>query len=936
MEDIVFCITRRVLTLVALAAYSSYLSGLVFGQETINYASLSGIVRDPSGAVIEGADVETRQLATNQVSRLTTDDNGRFRFAYLAPGSYEVRVHQDRFADSARTVTLTVGAAFNLTFTLSVGATEQQVNVESTGTAVETARSEVAGTVVQHEIGSLPLNGRNYLDLALLIPNVSKTNTGSSQRFAETSAVPGTGISVASQRNLANSFIVDGLSANDDAAELAGTFFSQEVIREFQVVTSGGTAEFGRALGGYVNILTQSGSNQFHGDVYEFLRNQRFDARNALASDKLPLTQNQYGASLGGKLIKDRTFFFSNFEQTRQNTAGVIVISPTAVSLINNRLSAAGYPGQYVETGEYPTTLDTTNYFVKIDDRPSQRDQWNLRYSLYDVSSTNSRNVGALGAVSRGTALYDRDQNIAFNNVATLTPNLFNETRFEFTRSRLSAPVNDATGPAVNISGIANFGTATSSPTGRDINLYELVNNVSFQRGPHSVKTGVDFLYNDINIVFPGALQGVYTFSSLPNFLTGRYVNFQQAFGPAAQPQTNPNLGLYIQDEWRVNPSLTLNAGIRYDVQYLASPVRTDTNNIAPRIGLAWSPSASRKTVLRASYGLYYDRIPLRALSNALQRSGISYRTALLTSAQAGAPVFPAILPGFPSGVLTNITTIDANIKNGYSQQASFEIEHQLTSSSVLSIGYQHLRGLHLIMSRNLNVPACSTGFNLCRPDSRFGNNQQYQSIGDSYFNGLTISYVKRPKSWASYRLSYTLSKAIDDLGGFFFSTPQNNFNVAADRSLSDNDQRHRIVFSGVLQTPTGPADTLWKHIRNGFLLSTIFTYDSALPFNIQTGSDNNGDTNTNDRPAALGRNTGRGFNFVGLDARLSRTFALTERVHLEAMAEAFNLLNRRNNQLPNNIFGNGPYPGSPAPGFGAPTAVSDPREVQLALRVRF
>ena len=801
--------------------------------------------------------------------------------------------------------------------------------------SLETVRSEVAGTVTTKEVTDLPLNGRNYLDLALLIPGVSRTNTGTSQRFAETSAIPGTAVSVSSQRNLANAFIVDGLSANDDAAELAGAFYSQDVVREFQVVTSGATAGFGRALGGYINILTQSGTNAFHGDLYGFLRNQRFDARNALASRKLPLTQAQYGASLGGPVFKNRTFFFSNFERTTQDSAGVIVIAPVNVSAINNQLASVGYPGQAIGTGQFPHDAAQNKFFAKLDHQLANNDQLAVRYSLLDVSSLNARTVGGLNAVSRGSNLYGRDQAIAVNNIWTLSPHLFNETRFQYSRSRLDAPVNHLVGPAVSIAGVANFGTAGSSPTGRDINLNELVNNLSVEYGPHTIKGGVDFLYNDVNILFPGLVQGQYTFRSLANFKAGKYENFQQAFGPAAQPQSNGNAGLYLQDEWRAAATLTLNAGVRYDLQVLADPVHTDTNNIAPRFGFAWTPTISRRTVIRGSYGLYYDRIPLRALSNALQRGGTKYRTAILTQAQAGAPIFPNVF-ALPAGVLPNITTIDPHIRSGYSQQASFEIEQELSSKMTLGISYQHLRGLHLIMSRNLNVPACSSGFNLCRPTPDFGNNQQYQSIGDSYYDGLSVSFVQRPRRWGSYRVSYTLSKAIDDVGSFFFSTPQDNFNVAADRGLSDSDQRHRLVFSGTLQTPQESGKSVWTRVRNGLLLSTIFTYDSPLPFNVQTGTDRNGDTNANDRPQGLGRNTGRGFDFTSVDLRLSRTFSFRERLRLEAFVEGFNLLNHRNNQVPNNIFGSAVYPHSPAAGFGAPTAVADPRQIQLALRLSF
>ena len=229
-----------------------------------------------------------------------------------------------------RQLTLTVGQALDVPLRLAVAGIAESVSVTATDVpVVETARTQVAETVVSQEIDGLPLNGRNYLDLAALTPGVTRTNPVANQRFPETSAVAGTGLSISGQRFINNGFVVDGLSANDDAADLAGTFYSQEVIREFEVITSGGIAEFGRASGGVVNIVTQSGTNNYRGRVYGFLRNQRLDARNPLSPTKDPLTQGQYGASLGGPLRRDRTFFFANFEQTRLNNAVVITITPT-------------------------------------------------------------------------------------------------------------------------------------------------------------------------------------------------------------------------------------------------------------------------------------------------------------------------------------------------------------------------------------------------------------------------------------------------------------------------------------------------------------------------------------------------------------------------------------------------------------------------------
>jgi hypothetical protein len=236
-------------------------SGLCAAQQNVTSATLSGRIEDASGAVVSGANLTATHVETNQQLTATSDDEGRYRFPYLRTGNYDLKIDAQGFSAISKQLTVSIGQSLDLPIRLEVAGVSAQVNIGSEVPIVETVRTQITETIRPREINELPLNGRNYLDLALLIPGVSPTNTGSNQRFAETSAVPGQGISIAGQRNLYNSFVIDGVSANDDAADLTGTYYSEEVIDQFQVVTSGGIAEFGRASGGVVNILTKSGTN---------------------------------------------------------------------------------------------------------------------------------------------------------------------------------------------------------------------------------------------------------------------------------------------------------------------------------------------------------------------------------------------------------------------------------------------------------------------------------------------------------------------------------------------------------------------------------------------------------------------------------------------------------------------------------------------------
>jgi len=929
-------------------------------QETINQATISGRVLDSQGAAVPGAAVSVRQIDTNLTVQATTQADGRFRFPYLKIGRYELRARLQGFKDSARTLVLSAGSAFDIPIILEVAGIDTAVIVVADTHLLETARSQIAGTVPQAEVQSLPMNGRNFLDLALLVPGVSPTNTNSTQLFAETSAVPGQGLSIASQRNLSNSFIVDGVSANDDAAGLSGMTFGVDAIEQFQVVTGGGQAELGRALGGYLNVVTKSGTNAVHGSLYGFFRDAIFNGKNALTGTTLPMDQQQFGFSLGGPVRRDRTFYFTNIERKVLDQTGVVAITPENLATLNARLAQVGYQGLPVTTGIYPNPVHSSNLLGKIDHQFSGADQFSVRYARYDVRSDNSRGVGNLNAPSNSTGLDNGDQSIAVSNVWTISSNTVSETRAQISHGDLKAYSTDQIGPQVAITGVATFGTFSSSPTRRENTLYQAVSSLSHRAGAHALRAGVDFLFNDDTITFLRTFRGSYTFSSMANFLIGNYNGYAQTFGDPVVNQTNPNVGFYAQDEWRAGSRLTLNAGIRYDLQFLET-INTDTDNVSPRVGFVWAPAASQSLLVRGGAGVFFDRVPLRAVANALLSAGNTTDVARLHQpqvtgilpTQAGAPTFPDILPDrLPSTALVSFTTMDKDLQNAYSKQANIEVERTLGGSRTISVGYQYFRGENLLMQINQNVPTCAAAGtnNGCRPVAAYMNNGQYRGAGDSNYHGLHVTYLQRPTHWSSVRVSYALSKSMNDLGEAFFSQPTDPANLMKDWGRSDNDQRHRLVISASVNSPMTPGTTAWERLTHGLQASTLVQYYSSLPFNIVSGV--NSLQGTAGRPFAdrqvstpnfdvrqvefIPRNAGTGSDFFTMSLRVSRSFQLAGGSRIEGLIEAFNLTDRVNPITRNTSFGPGSYPSNPLSSFNTVTAVGDPGTLQFGVRFTF
>ncbi len=777
-------------------------------QESVNYGSVAGRVLDASDAAVAETAVSLLHVDTNTATQVVTRADGRFRFSFLPLGAYELRATKNGFRPLRQRLVISAGSAFDVPVRLDLETMAESVTVEAGESILETARSQIAGTVSAEQIASLPLNGRNFLDIALLVPGVSPTNTGSNQLFAETSAVPGQGLSVSSQRNLSNSFIIDGVSANDDAAGLSGIPLSVDAVEQFQVVTSGGQAEFGRAIGGYVNVVTRMGTNDLHGSVYEYFREDALNAPNPLLGRTLPLRQHQFGGTLGGPLKRDRTFFFASLERRDLDQSGLVTISEPNVAIINARLRQVGFPGEEVTTGVYPNPVTSTLGLFRLDHLAGAH-RTSLRYNLYDVNAENSRGAGGLSAPSASSALDNVDHVVALSHTWLLSDRTVNETRVQWAKGDLKAPATADAGPAVAISGVANFGTLSGSPTGPRHHHAGIRRHPVSHRGRARVPRRVR----------PASQRHDHHFSALRarrlHVLLSRELplrNLQQRRLRAdlrrsgrrpVEPESRllrPGRVARPPESHRERRSALRPATPqhhRHGHQQPLAPARSrmDAGRVASH-----RRSGQRRPLPRSrSSARPRQRAPLRGQhhrSLLLRQTNVS-----LSPGQTGAPVFPnALSAAVATTTLPNLSTMDRALQNARSEQAGFEIEHQV-DAWLVSVGGQYLRGTGLIASINQNVPGCvaSGNNNGCRPNPAYANNSRYSSAARSSYQGMHVSISRRANARGSLRVSYTLSKAMNNVGEFFFSSPIDPKDIEKDWARSDDDQRHRLVVHGSL-----------------------------------------------------------------------------------------------------------------------------------------
>lgn len=1012
-------------------------------QATSNAGDVRGRVTDGTGQAIAQSRVTLLDAGRGFSRAAEVTPAGEFSISLVPPGVYRLRVESNGFATKILDgVEVRVGDVVSLMVELSVSAVATEIVVTAEAAAVEVERTQQSNTVEQRSITNLPINKRNFLDFAVLAPGVVSTQTLADDSSFRPVQTPGSGLSFGGSNGRGNGFFIDGLENYRVSGGVRPTF-SQEAAQEFQINRNSFSAEFGNASGGVVNIISKSGTNDWKGNLFGFLRHRNIQARNYFDPGKSPFTRTQAGATAGGAIKKDKQFLFVAYEHlSRQETNFIPILQdrsvftrlPQGQADLLNFLEVTGNPllvglarqGRALlvpgnnpqvtrlfnqNSGNFPFSERNDQLSGKWDLRSSDNHNFFLRLNYTNNPSTNNA-FGALDGFSRGRSLNETDFTMAFSDTYILNSRWILETRLQFGDNRFKALPNDANGPEININGFGFFGRQIFLPYRNVERHYQALQNFSYFAGKHSVKFGWDLNPVRVQQQSDTFLGGRFTFGSRiplalvlqsatgdPNIATtlgtllagagqqrlipvlsqpitalqsyslGIPELYQQGFGDPNYLITTTRHNLFIQDTWKVGAHLTLNGGLRYELERHNPVVPRDYNNIAPRVGFAWSPGKDQKTAVRGGYGLYYSQVNGQVAGVADPLSGRSINQVLLTPTSAifrnpadnqfttSATVFQTLTarnvigtrqiseadlgalgvrvgPNLPGSVVFGV---DPGFVNPWAHQASFEVERQLGSFAV-SLGYNFNRAAHLARNSGRNVAYSGQRLpdgrpTFIRPNPLLLQVNDYVSDANSFYHAGILQVTKRFSNGFSFNFNQTFSRAIDESTDFNSDySPQDQLNFRAERSLSSFHQKHRTVFHAVYQSSAK------NQITKDWSVAPIFIYSSWRPFNVLTGVDNQGDTYVNTkRPATLGRNMGQGPNFASVDLRLSRRFRFGSRENraIEFLAEGFNLLNRTNFRTVNNIVGDVPVSTLPNPIVANRSSASTPLAYTSSLEAR-
>jgi hypothetical protein len=888
------------------AALCLLLSGWAFTAAVLAQpaaGSIEGTVTTANGGGLAGVVVTAKNRLTGIERATTTNADGEYVLSALpTAGSYDVTAELAGFTPLVRRdVRFDADGTVKVLFLLR-GEVAEVVAVTAPGPLMQRERSTVQQRVSEELVHSLPLAGRDFLSLASLTAGFTGNPNYPSPQ---------------GQVFWSNNVLVDGASHFSKWRSAARTFYSGyslESIKEVQVLTSQFSAEFGEALATVTSAVTNSGTNDLRGSGFLFVQDDALNDIPAFTSVKPESSAQRFGGSLGGPLIKDQTHFFTSYEGWRSRGHS-IVSSPAA-------LEAA-----------VPDDEDQQLLFLRVDHRTSSRQLWTMHYNGQWFDWHNE--PGGLSLPGSGT-LYRNDVHTLFLSGTTVLSNkLVNVVRGQFARY---TDVREDLNPSVYV---ARAGYSTEGgligPYGFGANpedTWEATDTFSYTTGPHAVKFGGGFKYvRAQNTELPYA-RGAYFFAGPPTLFPQPY-SFIQGIAPSQDALTaDPRslaMSAFVQDDWRIGTRLTLNAGLRYDLEdvrnVLGFEVPADGNNLQPRIGAAWDPVGNGRTIFRGGVGLYTQQQLLYYINRVELEGEDGSNTVTLTPESPLMPRFPNVLPSVPAVLPPrDLQTVEEHFRNPYSTQATVGGEHVLFGTQV-GADYIFLRGYDLMSLIDLNPPASIVKpavrtvaeADATRPLTPVLNG--YRKIvalgnrGSSWYHALQ---VKAERSTGPFQAmaSYTLASAEDEAN---YLLPEDSLNIAAEKARADNDIRHNLAAGLTWQLPgSGP---LWR----AWTISGLGLFRSSRPYTISWGDDRNGTTQNDARPDD--RNTADGGIFRSVDLSATKRFR-TSRGTLDARVEVFNIFSATNFDQ---------YVGQlSSPSYSMPVSAFPRRRFQLAVITRF
>jgi hypothetical protein len=878
-------------------------------------AVLEGRVADTSGGVIEGAQVSVRDPTTNQSRSTSTDREGTFRLIDLPVATYEIRIDYTGFTPYVHTgLTLAIGQTARLSIALRPAAVVESVAVSAQPPPLDPGQTSVATTIDTERIEELPVRSRNYLQFVLLAPGVTRAPSVPSGPATASATFPGSGFSFGGLRPRSNTLTIDGLDNNDEFTGSSRTELSLEVVREFQVVSSGWSAESGAASGGVINVVTKSGANVIHGDTFLFAQSGIFNARPKLeapAGQKPALRRFRGGMAIGGPVVKDRTFYYAAGEREQSDGQAASNIDPDAFWAINAALSAALWPElatRRLTAGLFSTKRAETEWSGRITQQLAGRGAFVGRVAGTDIR--DEQDAFGNSALSDLSARGSRDtRDIAFTSSWTMSlgSRTSNDLRGQLASRRLDLHSTERRGAGVSIAGVADFGMPYTGNTTHDQTYSELGDTVGYSHGSHFLKAGIDVKHVRVTGRSDEGTGGIYLFRTLDAFVTGRADQFRRMSAAGNVDLATTRAAAFVQDRWTPGGRLTVDAGVRLDGAALPASVGVTSRQVTPRFGLAWTPAA--KWIVRGGAGIFADRIVLAALERpwlAQQRQV----TELIADGTSTAMPF--------------IYTVRRGKWNSQSRQASVGAERQLTANLTVLFNYLRVQGRKLLRT----VPV----------DGQF----ELQPTAASTYDGLTMSANRRLANEVEWSAAYTWSRARDSASDFD-EQPQNSHALDGEWAASRWDQRHRLVLNALIDLPIGEDEDrragevpgVWVRALSHIAVAPILTIGSGLPANVTTGADDrrNRAFPLTSRPAGVARNSWRLPGSATLDVRLLKFFNIKPHGKLDFVVEAFNVLNRTNVTQVNTVYG--PLL-TPLRSFGRPVGAGAARQLQFSIDFEF